>query len=126
MKTSIVFVPPPINDNITKNAYRSCFEKTVEAIADNYTMFGQKYPLKNPMKLKPTRTVNANLRGDLKISAYQLFNQLLDTFSKLSKDNREGVNFNFKKTVIPFIKKFLRDIQELRLYYIRRQIMAKI
>ena len=83
-----MFVPPPINDNITKNAYRSCFEKTVETIADNYTMFGQKYPLKKAMKLKPTRTINANLRGDLKISVYQLFNQLLDTFSKLSKDNR--------------------------------------
>ena len=95
-------------------------------MTDNYTMFGQKYDLDKKMKLRPSRLVNGNLRGDLKISIYQVFNQLLDTFSKLSKDTREGANFNFKKSVIPFIKKFLRDIQELRLYYLRRQIMAKI
>lgn len=111
MQTESTFVTPPINDNISNNAYRLCFEKTIESMTGIYTMFGQKYDLKKSMKLKPSRTINTNLRGDLKISAYQLFNQLLDTFTKLSKDSREGVNVNFKATVIPFIKRFLRDIQ---------------
>ena len=65
-------------------------------MTDHYVMFGAKEDLEKKMKLRPSRAVNGNLKGDLKISAYQIFNQLLDTFSKLSKDTREGANYNFK------------------------------
>lgn len=89
LQIPLTYITPPINPRATQTAYRSDFEGTVGSKTDFYVMFGQQHDMKKQIRLKPARKISYELRGDLKLSAYNMFHYLLDAINKLSHGSKE-------------------------------------
>lgn len=57
-------------------------------MTDSYVMFDKKFKINKEVKLKPDRKINSSVKGNLKVSLYNIMGKILDIFAKLSADTK--------------------------------------